>query len=62
MAWERSFERKVMVVRDKELKYQRLNYIIEVRPNLSTVLTVLTAFCSDCVQRYLVSVPCERWV
>lgn len=30
MAWERSFEKKVMVVRDKELYYQRLNYIIEV--------------------------------
>jgi len=30
MAWERSFEKRVMAVRNKELKYQRLNYIIEV--------------------------------
>lgn len=31
MAWERSFEKRVLAIRDKELKYQRLNYIIEVR-------------------------------
>ncbi|KAF8888549.1 multidrug resistance-associated ABC transporter [Infundibulicybe gibba] len=29
MAWERSFEAKVLRIRGKELKYQRLNYIIE---------------------------------
>jgi hypothetical protein len=29
MAWERSFEKKVLKVREKELKYQRLNYLIE---------------------------------
>lgn len=29
MAWERNFEKRVMAVRDKELKYQKLNYIIE---------------------------------
>ncbi|KAJ3515541.1 hypothetical protein NLJ89_g1687 [Agrocybe chaxingu] len=29
MAWERSFEKRVLVVRDKELKYQKLNYTIE---------------------------------
>jgi hypothetical protein len=31
MAWERNFEKRVLGVREKELKYQRLNYIIEVR-------------------------------
>lgn len=31
MAWERSFEGRVLKVRDKELKYQKLNYTIEVR-------------------------------
>ena len=31
MAWERNFEKRVMGVREKELKFQRLNYIIEVR-------------------------------
>ena len=31
MAWERSFEARVLKVRDRELKYQNLNYSIEVR-------------------------------
>jgi len=30
MAWERNFEAKVMKIRKKELKYQKLNYSIEV--------------------------------
>ena len=30
MAWERSFEAKILKVREKELKYQKLNYTIEV--------------------------------
>lgn len=30
MAWERSFEARILKVRDKELKYQKLNYAIEV--------------------------------
>ncbi|KAG2156756.1 multidrug resistance-associated ABC transporter [Suillus bovinus] len=30
MAWERSFEKRVMKIREKELKYQKLNYRIEV--------------------------------
>ena len=30
MAWERSFEKKVLKVRERELKYQKLNYTIEV--------------------------------
>ena len=30
MAWERSFEARVMKIRAKELKYQKLNYHIEV--------------------------------
>lgn len=30
MAWERSFEKRVMKVRERELKYQKLNYKIEV--------------------------------
>jgi hypothetical protein len=31
MAWERSFEARVIKVREKELKFQKLNYTIEVR-------------------------------
>lgn len=31
MAWERSFEKKVLKIREKELHFQRRNYIIEVR-------------------------------
>jgi hypothetical protein len=30
MAWERSFEKRVIKVREKELRYQKLNYTIEV--------------------------------
>lgn len=30
MAWERSFESRVHRVRNKELKYQKQNYLIEV--------------------------------
>ncbi len=30
MAWERSFEARVLKIREKELKYQKLNYTIEV--------------------------------
>jgi hypothetical protein len=33
MAWERNFEKRVLQIREKELKFQRLNYIIEVRPS-----------------------------
>lgn len=31
MAWERSFEARVMKIRGKELTYQKRNYLIEVR-------------------------------
>ena len=30
MAWERSFKKRILNIRDKELKYQKLNYTIEV--------------------------------
>ena len=30
MAWERNFEKKILKIRDKELKCQKLNYVIEV--------------------------------
>ena len=30
MAWERSFEARVLKVREKELRYQRLNFLLEV--------------------------------
>ncbi|KAF9051842.1 multidrug resistance-associated ABC transporter [Panaeolus papilionaceus] len=29
MAWERSFEKRVLKIREKELKYQKLNYTVE---------------------------------
>jgi len=32
MAWERNFEKKILKIREKELKYQKLNYTIEVCP------------------------------
>jgi hypothetical protein len=30
MAWERSFERRVLSIREKELKYQKKNYYIAI--------------------------------
>ncbi|KAE9407953.1 ATP-binding cassette transporter [Gymnopus androsaceus JB14] len=48
MAWERSFQARVMKVRERELKYQRLNYIIEVCFNTiwttSPILVTLVSF------------------
>jgi hypothetical protein len=41
MAWERSFEAKVMKVREKELRYQKLNYMIEV-PSSNTLAIFLS--------------------
>lgn len=34
MAWERSFEKKVLKVRERELKYQKLSYMIELLFNV----------------------------
>ena len=31
MAWERNFEKRVLKIREKELKFQMFNYLIEVR-------------------------------
>lgn len=48
MAWERNFETRVWKVRDKELKYQWLTYLIEVSFiaiwNSSSVLVALVSF------------------
>ncbi|KAI0683866.1 ATP-binding cassette transporter [Cytidiella melzeri] len=48
MAWERSFEARVDKVRDRELKYQKLNYTIETLWNAiwngSPILVTLVAF------------------
>lgn len=30
MAWERSFETKLMAIRNKELSWQKRNYLVEV--------------------------------
>ncbi|KAG7448558.1 multidrug resistance-associated ABC transporter [Guyanagaster necrorhizus] len=56
MAWERSFEARVLEIREKELKYQKLNYTIETMwnaiwygidrnaPNASPILVTLVSF------------------
>ncbi|KAJ7319100.1 multidrug resistance-associated ABC transporter [Mycena albidolilacea] len=48
MAWERSFEKRVIKVREKELRYQKLNYTIEVLWNAiwngSPMLVTLVSF------------------
>ncbi|KAG8989939.1 hypothetical protein FRB93_003401 [Tulasnella sp. JGI-2019a] len=61
MAWERSFERRVMAVREKELFYQKRNYYIEVLFNLvweaSPVLVTLVSFFHFAVIRKQVLTP-----
>lgn len=37
MAWERNFEARVLKIRERELFYQKRNYLIEVRG--STAIT-----------------------
>ncbi|CDO71111.1 hypothetical protein BN946_scf184844.g115 [Trametes cinnabarina] len=66
MAWERNFEARVLKVRERELKYQRLNYTIEVLWNaicyFGFILALhrrsqatLDAFgCIHCDQRYVI--------
>ncbi|KAG9019050.1 hypothetical protein FRB90_007006 [Tulasnella sp. 427] len=48
MAWERSFEKRVLAIREKELSYQRRNYYIEVLFNFiwegSPILVTLVSF------------------
>ncbi|KAK0452263.1 P-loop containing nucleoside triphosphate hydrolase protein [Armillaria borealis] len=48
MAWERSFEARVLEIREKELKYQKLNYTIETLWNAiwnaSPILVTLVSF------------------
>ncbi|KAI0367391.1 multidrug resistance-associated ABC transporter [Pilatotrama ljubarskyi] len=61
MAWERSFEARVLEVRARELKYQRLNYIIEVLWNAiwngSPILVTLVSFWHFTVVRKQVLTP-----
>ncbi|KAI0062503.1 ATP-binding cassette transporter [Artomyces pyxidatus] len=61
MAWERSFEKRVLRIRSKELKYQQLNYAIEVLWNalwsLSPILVTLVAFYHYAVVREEVLTP-----
>ncbi|KAL4079580.1 hypothetical protein J3A83DRAFT_4368342 [Scleroderma citrinum] len=48
MAWERSFEKKALAVRDKELRYQKLSYMVEVLFNIlwdgSPILVTIVSF------------------
>ncbi|KAK7463002.1 hypothetical protein VKT23_007584 [Stygiomarasmius scandens] len=48
MAWERSFEARVLKIRERELKYQKLNYTIETLWNAiwngSPILVTLVSF------------------
>ncbi|KIM46655.1 hypothetical protein M413DRAFT_440257 [Hebeloma cylindrosporum] len=55
MGWERSFEKRVLAIRDKELKYQKLNYTIETLWNAiwngSPILVTLVSFWHFAVYR-----------
>ena len=56
MAWERSFEARVLKIRKKELKYQKLNYTIEVRAMVAISLCEYRSFpySVDFMERYMV--------
>ena len=41
MAWERSFEAKIMAIRKKELSWQKRNYLVEVSRLLLRLETIL---------------------
>ncbi|KAJ6577627.1 multidrug resistance-associated ABC transporter [Mycena capillaripes] len=61
MAWERSFEARVIKVREKELKFQKLNYTIEVLWNAiwngSPMLVTLVSFWHFAVVRKEILTP-----
>ncbi|TFK92526.1 multidrug resistance-associated ABC transporter [Polyporus arcularius HHB13444] len=61
MAWERSFEARVHKIRERELKYQKLNYTIEVLWNAiwngSPILVTLVSFWHFAVVRKQVLTP-----
>ncbi|ETW77907.1 ABC transporter [Heterobasidion irregulare TC 32-1] len=61
MAWERSFEARVLKIREKELKYQKLNYTIETLWNAiwnaSPIVVTLVAFYHFAVVRQQVLTP-----
>ncbi|KAL0959849.1 hypothetical protein HGRIS_011525 [Hohenbuehelia grisea] len=61
MAWERSFEARVLKVREKELKYQKLNYTIETFWNAiwsgSPIIVTLVAFWHFAVYRGQILTP-----
>ncbi|KAF7325781.1 Multidrug resistance-associated ABC transporter protein [Mycena kentingensis (nom. inval.)] len=61
MAWERSFEKRVLKIRAKELKYQKLNYTIEVLWNAiwngSPLVTTVVALGHFSVIRGLTLTP-----
>ena len=56
MGWERSFEKRVMAIRTKELKYQKLNYTIEVNYFFLYILCLrIENLFLDFVERHLVN-------
>ncbi|KAG6829812.1 hypothetical protein H0H87_010041 [Tephrocybe sp. NHM501043] len=61
MAWERNFEARVLKIREKELKYQKLNYSIETLWNAiwngSPILVTLVSFWHFAVVRGEVLTP-----
>lgn len=61
MAWERSFEKRVLAIREKELSYQRRNYYIEVLFNFiwegSPILVTLVSFWHFAVVRGMPLTP-----
>lgn len=59
MAWERKFESKISEIRERELKYQRMSYLIEVRTSLCWSIVVSSCE-SDSLDDCLVRRPMTR--
>ncbi|KAH8829370.1 multidrug resistance-associated ABC transporter [Flagelloscypha sp. PMI_526] len=61
MAWERSFEKRVLKIRDEELKYQKLNYNIEIMFNFvwatTPIMVTLVSFWHYTVVRGITLTP-----
>ncbi|EMD35635.1 hypothetical protein CERSUDRAFT_85574 [Gelatoporia subvermispora B] len=61
MTWERSFEKRVLRIRERELKFQKLNYTIEVLWNAiwnaSPIVVTLVSFWHFAVVRQQVLTP-----
>jgi hypothetical protein len=60
MAWERSFEKRILKIREKELRFQRLNYTIEVGLYFIVRCANFEGLSLDVVELHLPSISYHR--